>query len=533
MVYNRAVAVYPGPSTRADLILHNVHVITQDPERPRARAVAVGGGRILAVGDDAEVLALRHPGARTIDGEGRAVLPGFIDAHCHLLAYAASLLSVDCSPSAVTSITQIKEAIRQRAAATPPGRWIRAVGYSEADLAEGRHPNRWDLDEAAPNHPVRLLHRSGRACVLNSRALALAGIDSTTPEPPGGYMERDPTTGEPTGVLLEMNQVVDRVVPPLSYDELAQGVAQASQALLAAGVTHLQDATATNGPDDLALLARLTAEGHLRQPLTAMIGYDALGQWPELRRQYGPLLGRGTVKLVIQELGEYIHPAPQELQEMVQRVHQAGLQVAVHAVGQQAVAAAADALAQALSRAPKPDHRHRIEHCAVCPPSLAQQLGRLGVVVVTQPSFLYHNGERYLHQVPPAQQRHLYALRTLARQGVLLAASSDAPVVPPLPILGIHGAAARRTAAGRPIPGRETLPIPQALALFTAQAARACFLEDRAGMIAVGRRADMLMLSADPTTEPPPAPLSMAVMMTLMGGQVAYTRGSPAAVASP
>ena len=204
------------------------------------------------------------------------MLPGFIDAHCHLLAYAASLLSVDCSPAAVSSIADIQAAIRRRAESTPAGRWIRAVGYSEVDLAEGRHPTRWDLDAAAPDHPVRLIHRSGHACVLNSLALRLCGIDMATEEPAGGYLERDASSGEPSGLLLEMNELVERAVPPLAYEELAEGVRLASQRFLAAGVTSLVDASHTNGPAEWELMRRLRQEGHLAPRLTAMVGIEHL-----------------------------------------------------------------------------------------------------------------------------------------------------------------------------------------------------------------------------------------------------------------
>ena len=175
-----------------DLILHNASVITMNPQRPRAEAVAVRQGRIAAVGSEGEVASLRTAETRLLDCGGGALLPAFIDAHAHLLAYAASLLSVDCGPAAVRSIDDIRRAIEERARATPPGRWLRAFGYDETALAERRHPNRHDLDAAAPQHPVRLIHGSGHACVLNSLALRLAGIDITSEEPPGGYMEREP-----------------------------------------------------------------------------------------------------------------------------------------------------------------------------------------------------------------------------------------------------------------------------------------------------------------------------------------------------
>ncbi|HUS82350.1 MAG TPA: amidohydrolase family protein, partial [Dehalococcoidia bacterium] len=200
-------------------IFHNADVITMDAARPRAGAVAVENGRIVALGSDADVLALRN-GASLIDCRGGALLPGFIDAHIHLLSYAASLISVDCSPAAVSSIDEVQDALRRKAADTPAGSWLRATGYDETALAERRHPTRWELDAAAPDHPVRLIHRTGRACVLNSLALALAGVGIATEEPPGGHMERDPTSGEPAGLLIEMDALLDAAVPPIDEAEL-------------------------------------------------------------------------------------------------------------------------------------------------------------------------------------------------------------------------------------------------------------------------------------------------------------------------
>ena len=144
---------------------------------------------------------------RAIDCQGGTLVPGFHDAHCHILAAAASLLAVDCSPAAVSSIEDIKERIRERAADAPPDGWIRGVGYNEFYLSEKRHPTRWDLDAAVPDRPVRLTHRSGHAVALNSRAMALAAIGSDTPDPPNGVIERDGVTGEPTGLLLEMDRL--------------------------------------------------------------------------------------------------------------------------------------------------------------------------------------------------------------------------------------------------------------------------------------------------------------------------------------
>ena len=496
-----------------------------DPRWPRAQAVAVQGERILAVGSDGEIRRqARSSRAEAIDCRGQAVLPGFIDAHCHVLAYAASLLSVDCGPDAVSSIGDIQAAVRRQAGVTAAGRWIRAVGYSEADLAEGRHPTRRDLDLAAPDHPVRLIHRSGHAYVLNSLALRLCGIGMETAEPPGGYMERDAASGEPSGLLLEMNELVDRAVPPLSREELLQGVRLASRRFLAAGITSVVDASHTNGPPEWELLRRLRQEGHLLPRLTAMVGFEqreAAARWKE-NEGGDACLELGAVKIVIKELGEEIYPEEDALAEMVVQAHAQGWQVAIHAVEERAVAAAAGALSRALAQLPRQNHRHRIEHCGVCPPALVERVAKAGVMVVTQPSFLYYNGDRYLRQVSPQRQPYLYPLRSLLGAGVRLAGGSDCPVVGPEVVAGLYGAVARRSKGGEEVGGEESISIEEALGLYTTGAAYASFAEGERGSIAPGGLADLVVLSGDPMACPPGELTALRSQMAIVGGRVAW-----------
>lgn len=504
-----------------DLILHNASVITMDPQRPRAQGVAVRDGRIAAVGSEGEVAPLRTAETRLLDCGGGALLPAFIDAHAHLLAYAASLLSVDCTPAAVASIGDIQRAIREQAEATPQGRWLRAFGYDETALAEKRHPNRHDLDAAAPHHPVRLIHGSGHACVLNSLALRLAGIGLATEEPPGGYMEREPESGEPSGLLLEMEDLVERAIPPLSSGELAEGVQMASERFLAEGIAALHDASHTNGRSEWDLFARLRREGTLPLAVTLLEGFAHLGELPEADEA---ALRRGPVKIMLSELGEEVHPDEGELAAMVAEAHEAGRQVAIHAVEERAVAAAAEAIRRALERRPRRDHRHRIEHAGLLPPSAARQLAELGVVVVTQPSFLYHRGDLYLARVPPEKQSRLYPLRSLSRAGVALAAGSDCPVAPPGALRGVAAAVARRTAGGAPLGEAEAISVEEALRMHTISAARAAFDEGKCGSIRSGLRADLVLLSADPTTLPAEELSQVEVRWTMVDGAVVWER---------
>src|ERR1035437_5009546 len=189
---------------KADLILKNAEVITCDPKNPQAEAIAVKRDRIMAVGRIAELEALACKETRVIDCQGKTIVPGFIDAHCHIGSLVNRLLSLDLDPSNVRSIQELEEKVRTKAQNTPSGRWIRGEGYNQFYLAEKRHPTRFDLDQAAPDNPTILIHRSRHACVLNSLGLKMVGIRDDSEEPPGGVIERDLTTGEPNGILFEM-----------------------------------------------------------------------------------------------------------------------------------------------------------------------------------------------------------------------------------------------------------------------------------------------------------------------------------------
>jgi predicted amidohydrolase YtcJ len=502
----------------SSILFHSAQVLTMDPARPQAEAVAVRDGRIVAVGRADEVVAAIDGDAVRIDCGGGVLLPAFIDAHCHLLAYAASLRSVDCTGA--RSIAEVQEAIRRRAKETPAGAWIRAFGYEETLLAEGRHPDRHELDAVAPDHPVRLIHRSGHASVLNSLALREAGIDIATEEPPGGALERDLASGEPTGVLLEMEQLVDGVVQPVAFGELAAAVGQAAGRLLRAGITCVQDATHANGLAQWELFERLIDEGALPLDVVVMEGIDHLGELPE--SSAGGRLRRGPVKIMLHELGDELAPGEAELARLVAGTHGAGRQVAIHAVGERAVAAAADAIEAALprkGRRPRDGHRHRIEHCGLLPAGLAPRLARLGVVVVSQPSFVYERGDRYLELVPAEQQRSLYAFRTLREAGVPLAAGSDAPMTAPEPLPSVAAAADRRTASGSAVAPEQAVGVEEALRWWTAGAAWSAFLEGELGAIRAGLRADIVLLPTEALSRPPDQLRRLSVQRLWRQGQ--------------
>ena len=488
-----------SPTARPDLVLRNANVITLDDRLPRASAVAVQHGMIAWVGRDEDLGRMGRDAERVVDCEGRTLVPGFIDAHMHLLAYAASLRDVDCGPDVVRSIGRIRSAIAEHARGAQEGAWVVARGYDESALLERRHPTRHDLD-AATSLPVRLVHSTGHACVLNSAALSLVGISADTPDPVEGVIERD-DSGEPTGLLLEMDSYLDGRIRRRTQGELEAGVRLASERLAAMGVTSVVDATPTNSVERWETLRKLRAGGIPVPRAVMMAGFDHLGGFVEAGMGYGfgdDMLRLGHVKIVVTATTGALHPQPEELTAMVVRAHAAGFPVAVHAVEAEAVAAAARAIATARREKPMA-FADRIEHCSECPPEVLGLVRRAGVAVCTQPAFVHYRGDRYLEEVPKDVLPWLYAMRSLFDSGVTVAAGSDAPVVEPSPMAGVGAAVTRRSRGGRQVAQGQAVTAMEALRAYTLDAARVSGLGDILGSIEVGKLADFALLDADPT----------------------------------
>ena len=419
-------------------------------------AVAVKDGTIAAVGTKDQVSGLAGPGARVVDCAGNTLIPGLVDAHCHLLALAASLTGLDCGPPNVSSIHQLQQMVYGQAREMPSGRWIRGFGYDDTVLTEGRHPNRWDLDKVSPNHPVRLDHRSGHASVLNSLALELAGITQETPGPVDGIIERDPKSGTPTGLLLEMAGHLRLKLPP-SRDqaEFLKGINVLSRKMLEYGITSAHDAGPNNGLDQWQTFQKLRASRLLSFRIIMMAGASRLQEFQRSSLGFGQgddWLRLGHGKIMLTSTTGSLQPGITELEEMVCEVHAAGFPVAIHAVEQEAVAAASIVLTNQGGPRGLASAKDRIEHCSECPPELIDQVLRSGAAVVTQPGLIYWNGDSYLSNVEPGLTPHLYPTGALHRAGAIIAFGSDAPVTDPNPWPAIYSAVTRLTASGTVLP---------------------------------------------------------------------------------
>jgi hypothetical protein len=511
-----------------DLILFNANVMTMDPLYPKAEGVLIKNGKILSATTNDSLKKWHEPKATKIDCKGKTILPGFIDTHLHLHALAETHVTLNLEPRRdVRSISDIQSKIKEASQKLPSGTWIRGRGYNEFHLAEKRHPNRWDLDQVTSEHPIKLTHRTGHAHVLNSLALQMVGISIETPDPSDGLIDRDVNTAEPTGILFRMGDFLSRKIPPLENDQLDKGMLIANDQLLSMGITSIQDASSHNGIDQWRMFHRWKEKGFLKPRVTMMLGTESFSAYrkedfeSQMDKNQLRLCG---VKIIIDETTGHLRPVQSELNEMVLRIHQAGFQACLHAVEERAVEAACFAIEDALKKLPRSDHRHRIEHCSVCPPSSAKRLAALGIMVVTQPSFIYYSGDRYLRTVPAEALKHLYPIRTLLECGVNVAASSDSPIAPANPIMGIYAAASRMAETREAVLPEETITPEDALRMYGENSARATFDEGLKGSISPSKLADLIMLSADPTKVPINELKDIKVEMTILNGEVVWEK---------
>ena len=465
--------------------------MTLDPRRPVAHAIAVGGGRVLALGGRRELRHLAHAGTERVDCRGATVLPGLIDAHLHLFALAARRVNLDCSP--YDDADTLLAAVRARATTLPPGAWVRGEGLDEARL--GRVPTAPELERAAGGRPVRLRHRSRHASVLSTSALRLLGAS-------GG-----------TGVVAGREDDLARLVGPLSAAAVDDALAAVARELAALGLTTIADATPRT-LRGLEPLRRVAAAGRFPLRVAAMrpVGTHA---WAPVGRLFP-----AAMKVMVEETGGGLRPSATLLARRIRRAAASGGQVAVHCVGAATLVAALAAFA-AVPPAERRGRRHRLEHVGECPPALVASIAALGLTVVTNPAFVRCRGDVYLEETTPAAHGWLYRAATLARAGIALAGASDAPVAPPSPWIGIAAARSRRTAAGAVLGGRERLGAAAALGLFTTGAARA-LRTDALGRLAAGRPGDLVVVAPDPLRASVDEVAAMEVRLTLVGGERAW-----------
>jgi predicted amidohydrolase YtcJ len=534
------------------LLLLNGAIYTMDAQRPRAQAVAIDqrSGYITAVGDNAEVRAAGGAGAEIVDLRGRVVLPGFIDAHVHLLGYAQRSARVRLE--GCTSEDEAAERVRRQAEQTAPGEWIGGDHWDKNLWPGGAFPTKASLDRAAPNHPVALWSKDGHLLWVNSQALARAGITRETPDPPGGAILRD-GQGEPIGILQEYAAagLVDALVTRPGPEENLRLLRGALRELLSQGITSIHDIE-----DDTALrlFEHLRDRGELTERVLMYLPRHVL---PDLRRlglqsgfgdhhlRIGGIkifadgtLGSQTAAMLQPFEGQpenrgILAITPAEMNAMLIVAAGGGVSVAIHAIGDRACRVALDGIEEAIGKKPRgparglvDPHRlrFRLEHVQLIAPDDLARMARMGVVASVQPFHAVADrdvADRYWGR----RARRAYPYATMLEQGIAMALGSDAPVEIFDPLRILHAAVMRRddqTPERDPWTPDQAMPLNRAIWAYTVGAAYAGGEERIKGTITEGKLGDLVVLREDLFTIPPERLTEAGVTATIVGGQVAY-----------
>jgi len=536
----------------ADLVLVNGKVVTMDPAGTVAEAVAVRRNRIERVGTTAEVLALKGEGTEVIDLDGRTVVPGFIDSHCHMISTGARrTLNVDLSEEAgVHSIADLVERLRKRAEETPKGHWV--TGYQEDDskLKEKRHPTRWELDEASTEHPVLISTVGGHFYMANSKAFEDAGVSKDTPDPVGGKFDRDPETGEVTGGIHE--KALDMVCPEPILPTRRQSLEGAKMILTECaehgiecaehGITCVYDtvekeqiraALDLKNGEGLPVRVRMDVAIDLFPQLNELGIYRGLGDdWLRvcgLKFFFDGAISARTAAVTEEYLNKpgfygVMATTPEIARETLEAAYAEGYRISSHANGDAAIALYLDIMEELQAKYPRDDPRNRDIHCTVITPELVQRIKKLGILPTIFGPYPYYHGDKLLPAFGEERLERMFAARSFLDAGVVIAAHSDHPCAPYPPLMAIHALVNRVTRKGRPIGQSQRVSVTEALRLYTVNSAYQQLDEDRLGSIEEGKLADMVVLGGDILTAPTKEIIDIPVEMTIIDGRVVYKR---------
>ena len=518
-----------------------------DPE-----AFAVVAGKVVATGTRVD-LSDRFPHDEQVDFRDAVIIPGFNDAHMHLAMTAEDLLHLDLSVNAVGSLRELKSKVQSQAEAMEPGAWIRGSHYDDGKMAENRLLTRWDLDDAAPSHPVLVVHVAAHWGVMNSMALNLAGIIETSLPPEGGAYGRD-ASGRLNGVLYEqalfdcaypqLSRTGHTVFPPSSFEERLAGVARACEMFHSAGLTSICDALV--GPEDIRLLLEAKRRGMLTMRVNVLVAAEHYGSLS----QAGWGQGVGDEWLQIAGIKTFVDGAiggrtclldqpfegssddygtqtrsTTELRETVYQAHQEGTRVCVHANGDRAIKLVLSLFEEAYSRSPGPQLPHRIEHCSVVNDEILARMKRLGLTAVPFGSYVNYHGSRLIDWYGERRVERMFAHRWFLDSQIPVAGSSDFPCGPYEPLLAMQSCITRQGSDGCVIGASQRVTAAEALALYTTNSAAATGQQAHKGRLSSGYLADFVVLGSDPLTTPPTSISSIPVIATYVAGQPVWSAG--------
>jgi len=529
----------------ADMIITHANIWTVDEAHPRAQAVAVFGDRIIAVGTNEEVVSLRGPKTRMIDAGGKLLLPGFNDAHLHFVSGGMQLDSVQLNDA--TSLDEFVRRIAERAKKTPKGEWIQGGDWDETKWPGSVLPTKELIDPVTPDNPVFLSRYDGHSSLANSVALKLAGVTAQTPDPPGGAIVRD-AQGNPTGDFKDAaNDLVAKVIPPFSHDQIVRAVKRALQHAASLGVTSVQNMDPEYA--DIAVFAQLSQAGELTARIYAAPLITQVDDQVRIGIRHafgGPYLRIGAVKAFADgSLGSrtayFFEPFLDQpdnhgllademqplslMRDRMMKADAAGLQICTHAIGDQAISIVLDLYTEVAKAHGDADRRFRIEHAQHMAAKDFDRFAQLNVIASVQPYHAIDDGRWAEGYIGHDRASRTYAFRTFMNHGVHLAFGTDWDVAPLNPMLGLSAAVTRATLDGKNPNGwfpEQKLTIEESVRAYTMGSAYAEFQEKEKGSITPGKLADMVILSDDIFSIPPAKIREVKVLKTIVGGKVVW-----------
>jgi hypothetical protein len=529
-----------GSGIEADLIVVNARIRTMDQALPNAEALAVKNGRILAVGNTADIRNVATARTRVIDGARMTVLPGFIDCHCH-----PSGVNELYEPNAnVRTLAELQGNLRRKAAESPAGQWVNAYMFDDTKLDTTL--NRRDLDAVSTTHPISVNHRGGHTSWYNTKALELAGITRDTPDPEHGRFFRD-ETGDLTGRAAEQARAVfARVGTRPSYTPEQQrernrnGMRHISELLTAAGLTSVHDAGA--GPDRIRAYEDAYRAGELRHRAYMMIRgayqqlrnagvYTGFGdEWVRIGSvKYGAdgSASERTMRMSTPYVGtnDYgiLTMTQQEIDDAVDDAHRNNWQIGIHANGDVTIDMVLKAYERVLRQWPHPDRRHRIEHCSLVNPELLARIKATGSIPTPFWTYVYYHGEKW-SQYGDDKMRWMFAHRSFLDSGIRVVGASDYGPGPFEPLMAIQSMVTRRDYRGREWGPNQKVTIDEAIRIATINGAYASYEEHAKGSITAGKLADFVILEKDPHDVDANTIKDIRIVRTVVGGRTMYPK---------
>ena len=526
-----------GGAIEPDLVVVNGNVLTQDDAQPTAEAFAIRNERFVAVGSNVDVRHLASPNTTVIDAAGATVVPGFIDAHSH--PSGAGLNELRNVNTNLGSIARIQAALRERAAATPPGEWIVGFMYDDTKQEEGRPLNLQDLDAVSTEHPIVVGHRGGHTAVYNSKAFEVSGITRETRDPFGGHFYRD-DEGRFTGKVAERARAYFDVPSGSTPEERAEGVGVICRKMNASGLTSVHQAGTSRGDYAAYQDARAAGDLSLRMNLMARGGTFPALLAAGIRTGYGDeWLRIGPVKYAADGSASertmamstpyagrpddfgILTMTQEEIQDVVEQAHRGGWQVAIHANGDVTIDMVLNAYERMAREYPRPDTRHRLEHCSLVNPDLLRRIAEGGYVPAPFYTYAHYHGEKWI-EYGEEKMEWMFAHRSFLDHGIMVAPASDHSPGPYEPLMALQSMVTRKDFSGRVWGPSQRITLDQALKVCTMHGAYASHEEHLKGSITADKLGDFVILAESPYDVDPDRIKEIEIVRTVVGGRTVY-----------